>query len=66
MLAARNIPAFTILPFGIIFCFPAMRKSAHKRDIKTEDVATLSGDESPKKSAISRPDEKPAPIAVPI
>ena len=34
--------------------------------MKTEEIATLRGDESPKKSAISLPDENPAPIAVPI
>lgn len=43
-----------------------MRKSAQSKDIKTEEIATLRGDESPKKSAISLPDENPAPIAVPI
>lgn len=45
---------------------PAIRKSAQSKDIKTEEIATLRGDESPKKSAISLPDENPAPIAVPI
>ena len=43
-----------------------MRKSAQSKDIKTEEIATLRGDESPKNSAISLPDENPAPIAVPI
>lgn len=43
-----------------------MRNSAQRSDIKTDDIATLNGDASPKNKAISRPEEKPAPIAVPI
>lgn len=66
MLAARKMPSFTILPCGIIFCLPAIRNSAQRSDIKTDDIATLKGDASPKNKAISRPEEKPAPIAVPI
>ena len=42
-----------------------MRKIAHKSDIKTEEIATLRGEASPKNKAISRPEENPAPIAVP-
>ena len=66
MLAARKMPSFTILPCGIILCLPAIRNSAQRRDINTDDIATLKGDASPKNKAISRPEEKPAPIAVPI
>lgn len=65
MLAAVKMPSLIILPLGIKPCLPAMRKSAHNIDIKTEDIATLRGEESPKNNAISLPDEKPAPIAVP-
>ena len=36
-----------------------------KSDIKTEEIATLRGEASPKNKAISRPEENPAPIAVP-
>lgn len=66
MPAERNMQKPMILFFGISECFPATRKSAHRSDINTEDSATLSGDASPKNSAISLPEEKPAPIAVPI
>jgi len=66
MLAAVKMPKFTILPFGIRWFLPATRKSAQSKDIKTEEIATLRGEESPKKSAISLPEEKPAPIAVPM
>ncbi len=66
MLAARNMPNFAILPFGISPVLPAIRNNAQSKDIKTEETATLSGDESPKNNAISLPDEKPAPIAVPM
>lgn len=65
-LAAKNIPAFTVLPFGISPFFPAIRNKAQISDINTDEIATFSGDDLPKKSAISRPEEKPAPIAVPM
>ncbi len=64
-LAAKNMPRFTILPFGISLFLPAMRNSAQISDIKIEEIATFKGDDLPKKSAISRPEENPAPIAVP-
>ena len=66
MLAAVNMPRLTILPLGIRWFLPAIKNSAHNSDINTEDIATLRGDESPKNNAISLPDEKPAPIAVPM
>lgn len=64
--AEKNIPACTILPLGMRFSFPAHMNIQHSAAINTDDSATFSGDELPKNSAISRPDEKPAPIAVPI
>lgn len=64
-LAAKNMPRFTILPFGISLFLPATRNSAQISDIKIEEIATFKGDDLPKKSAISRPEENPAPIAVP-
>jgi hypothetical protein len=44
---------------------PKIRKSAQKKPKNKPEAATASGDISPKKSAISRPEAKPAPITVP-
>lgn len=66
MPADINMHSPISLFLGISSCLPAIRKSPHNSDINTDDSATLSGDTSPKNSAISLPDEKPAPIAVPI
>lgn len=64
--ADRNIAKPISLFFGIRSSLPAMRNSPHSSDINTADIATFSGDTSPKNRAISFPDENPAPIAVPI
>lgn len=64
--AERNMQSPISLFLGIRECLPAMRKSAHSSDINTDESATLRGDASPKNSAISLPEENPAPIAVPI
>lgn len=66
MLAEKKIAKPISLLLGIRFCFPAIKKSPHRRDINTEDNATFKGDRAPKNSAISLPDENPAPIAVPM
>lgn len=66
MHAARKMAKRISLPLGISPFWPAMRKSAQRRAEKTEDSATLRGDDAPKNTFSSRPDEKPAPIAVPI
>lgn len=50
----------------MIFSFPAVRNSADRADINRADNATHHGDDVPKNSAISRPDENPAPIDVPM
>ena len=42
-----------------------MRNKAQIIDINIDEIATFKGDDLPKNRAISRPDEKPAPIAVP-
>ena len=64
--AERNMHRPMSLFFGISECLPAMRNSAHSSDINMDEIATLSGAASPKNSAISFPEENPAPIAVPI
>ncbi len=66
MLADRKMQNPISLFFGIRRRFPAMRNSPQSSDINTEDKATLSGETPPKNSAISLPEENPAPIAVPI
>ncbi|MDE6302110.1 MAG: hypothetical protein K2M36_00785 [Clostridia bacterium] len=66
MHAEKNMQKPISLLRGISPRLPAIRKSAHSSDINTDDTATLSGDTSPKNSAISLPEEKPAPIAVPM
>ena len=60
------MPALTILPFGIRRFLPAMRNKAQIIDINIDEIATFKGDDLPKNRAISRPDENPAPIAVPM
>ncbi len=62
---ARKIAKRTTLPLGISPCLPAIRNRAQSIDINIDEIATFSGDASPKNKAISLPDEKPAPIAVP-
>lgn len=64
--ADKNMPNDNNLFLGVMFCLPATRKRQHSIDINTDDIATFSGDASPKNSAISFPLENPAPIAVPI
>ena len=64
--AEKNMQNPISLLFGISPSLPTIRKSPHKSAINTDDIATLSGDASPKKSAISFPEENPAPIAVPM
>ncbi len=54
------------LLLGIRRFFPAIKNIAHSIDINTADKATFNGDELPKNSAISLPEEKPAPIIVPM
>lgn len=66
MLAEKNMHSPISLFLGIRFSLPTIRKSPHSVAINTEDIATFSGDESPKNRAISLPEENPAPIAVPI
>lgn len=66
MHAEKNMQKPISLFFGISPHLPAIRKMPHNSDINTDDIATLSGETSPKKRAISLPEEKPAPIAVPI
>lgn len=65
MLADRKIKKPTILPLGMRLSLPAIKNRAHSKDINIDEIATLRGEESPKKRAISLPEEKPAPIAVP-
>ena len=43
-----------------------MRNKAQIIDINIDEIATFKGDDLPKNRAISRPDENPAPIAVPM
>lgn len=62
---ARKIAKRTSLPLGISPCLPAIRNRAQSIDMNMDEIATFSGDASPKNKAISLPDEKPAPIAVP-
>ncbi len=64
--ADKKIPTANSLLFGRIFNLPTIINKAHNADIKTADIATFIGERLSKKSAISRPDEKPAPIVVPI
>lgn len=64
--AEKNTQIAMSLFLGISPSLPTIRNSPHKSAINTEDAATFRGDASPKNSAISLPDEKPAPIAVPI
>ncbi len=66
MPAERNMQHPISLFFGISECLPAIRNSAQSKDINTEETATFKGEQSPKNNAISLPEEKPAPIAVPI
>ncbi len=61
-----RIIKFVSLFFGIEWYFPPSKNKAHRRDINMLDTATFIGEQLPKKSAISRPEAKPAPITAPI